>query len=174
MTRLFFLILLSVACVAAFGKKPFANEFTAVAAGCVPDAGNIHKNDYLVTAGSIKHQTGNVHDIHLSCPISIVITKPTRIYLIASDDVGEVQHSKSFVDATLAGKSNSDDGIFYSPFCSANTGQASQDGTVHLIDVACSDLPVTWDQARIAWFLNITIHRASSEFNAVFYGAGVY
>lgn len=172
MTRLFFLTLLLLACSAAFGNKAYANEFTAVAAGCVPDSANIHGNDYLVTAGSVKHQTGNLHDIHLSCPISIVITKPTHIYLIASDNVGESQHVKSFVDATLSSRDNFDDGI--GSYCSANTGQASQDGTVHLIDVACLGLPVTWDQTGTAWFLNITIHRRSSEFSAVFYGAGVY
>ena len=172
MRKRFFLTLLSVACLAVFGNKAYANEFTAVAAGCVPNPVNIHGNDYLVTAGSVKHQAGNIHDIHLSCPISIVITKPTRIYLIASDNVGEFQHEKSFIDATLASRDNSDDSI--GNFCSANTGQASQDGTVHLIDVACPGLPTTWDQTRTAWFLNITIRRRSSEFSAVFYGAGVY
>jgi hypothetical protein len=172
MSRLFFLVLTSVMYLAAFDNKVYANEFAAVAAGCVPDSANIQGNDYLVTAGSVKHQTGNLRDIHLSCPISIVITKPTRIYLVASDNVGEVQHEKSFVDATLSNRDNSDDGL--GNFCSANTGQASQDGTVHLIDVACPGLPATWDQTSAAWFLNITIHRSSGEFSAVFYGAGVY
>lgn len=172
MSRLLLIALLSLACVAAFGDKPYANEFSAVAAGCVPDSANIQGNDYLVTAGSVKHQTDKLPDIHLRCPISIVITKPTHIYLIASSDDGGVLNQKTFVNAQLSLKTNFDDGG--NDFCSVNTDQAPQDGTVHLIDVACSFLPVTWDQARNAWYLGITIHRRSSSHIAVFYGAGVY
>jgi hypothetical protein len=173
MSRLFFVILLSFACFAAFGNKSYANEFTAVAAGCVPDPANIQKNDYLITGGTVKHQTGNFRDIHLRCPISIVITKPTHIYLVASDNDTGVGTFVTFVSAQLVAKSNYDDSINY--FCSVNTDQARQDGSVHLIDVPCS-VPVTWDQTRNAWFLHITIHRRSSSSSsiAVFYGAGVY
>jgi len=166
MSRLFFVALLSLACVAAY-----ASEFTAVAAGCVPDPENIRGDDYLVTAGTVKHKGTKVRDIRLRCPISIEITKPKRIYLIASSDEIGVGNQRTFVSAQLKLKTNNDDGG--QDFCSVSTDQASQDGTVHLIDVACSLLPVTWNQNRNAWYLDITIRRRSSSRVVVFYGAGV-
>lgn len=163
---------LAFALAAALCSPSRASEFMAVAAGCVPDPDNIRGNDYLVTAGTVKHQTGKLRDIRLRCPVSIEITKPARIYLVASSDDGGVLNQKTFVSARLSAKSNFDDGR--NDYCSVSTEQASQDGAVHLIDVPCKPAPLAWDQNRYAWYLDITIHRRSTSHIAVFYGAGLY
>ena len=160
-------------CLIAAGSTSDADEFSSVAAGCVPDPVNIQANNYLITAGSVKHQPNMLGDIHLRCPISIIISKPTQIYMIASsDDVG-VLNQKTFVTVKLNAKSNFDDGAF-DAICSAHTDQASQDGTVHFIESPCSLSDDTWNQTRFAWYLEVMIHRRSTSHIAVFYGVGVH
>ena len=162
--------------LSSFSTESRANEFTAVAAGCMPDPVNIQANDYLVTSGSVKHQTGVTNTIHMRCPISIVITKPTHIYLTYYDDYqchipGCNNHT--FVTARLDNTSITTDAPG-TQYCAASSNSGTQDGSVHKIDVVCSGLPATWDQSNYSWYLDITITRGNTSNIAIFYGAGVY
>jgi hypothetical protein len=141
------------------------DQFNSVAAGCVPGDPAMHFNRYLITAGTVKHQSNKVGLITLYCNIPMAITPPKALELTYSDDD---PGTNTFVSAAYIKMHKSSGGITTVATASSNNG--IQDGTVHSVETSFSD---TYDLIHYLYYVRVDIDRSRLSNIAVFYGVTV-
>lgn len=150
----------------AGGEARASDQFNSVAAGCVPGDPAMHFNRYLITAGTVKHQSGKTGLITLYCNIPMAITPPKTLELIYSDsDPG----ADTFVSASYIKMNKSNGTITTIATTSSNSG--AQDGAVHFVETRFSD---AYDLAQHLYYVRVDLDRKLVSNVAVFYGVTVY
>jgi hypothetical protein len=148
-------------------ETTYANQFDAVAASCVPQEDAIKFRRYSISSGRVQHNGSNVDLITMYCPVPIVITAPTHIRLLYSDNDTS---SSTYVSATYIKVAKATGLSTAIHTVSSEDNGKGEDGVVRVLDQTFSD---SYSSTNYVYYIEVNIDRGTTLNTARFYGVSL-